>query len=158
MTEKLGISQEVLVRSTDGQSRRSRQYFATLASTLGALAAGMVIGWTSPAGTNGVLLQSTYQISITATEFSWIGSLMPLGAGAICIPIGILCDLIGRKYAMLLMVIPFTAGWLLIIFANSVLMFYLGRFITGLSGGAFCVTAPMYSALESFWVTQSVPW
>lgn len=146
MVEKIGVSQEVLVHNTGGKSRKLPQYVASLASTLGALAAGMVVGWTSPAGSNGINLQEVYQIPISATEFSWIGSLMPLGAGAICVPIGLLCDLIGRKYAMLLMVVPFTAGWLLIIFANSVMMFYFGRFITGLSGGAFCVTAPMYSA------------
>lgn len=47
---------------------------------------------------------------------------------------------------MLLLALPFTVGWGLIIWANSVEMFYWGRFITGLSGGAFCVTAPMYTS------------
>ncbi|EGI59828.1 PREDICTED: facilitated trehalose transporter Tret1 isoform X1 [Acromyrmex echinatior] len=145
--EKIGISQQTLV-STDGLGRAKRlpQYLAGLAATLGALAAGMVLGWTSPAGENGVNLAKNYDIKISITEFSWIGSLATLGAGAMCIPIGIIADLIGRKTAMLIMVVPFTIGWLLIIFSNSVLMFYFGRFITGLSGGAFCVAAPLYTA------------
>lgn len=149
MNEKpIGISQQTLI-SNDGsqliRAKRFPQYAAGLAATLGALAAGMVLAWTSSAGDGGIHLQERYNIPISATEFSWIGSLTPLGAGVICIPIGILADIIGRKYSMLLMVIPFSVGWLLIIFANSVLMFYFGRFITGLSGGAFCVTAPMYA-------------
>lgn len=63
-----------------------------------------------------------------------------------CFPIGYICDLIGRKLAMLLLVIPFIAGYLIIIFANSLVMLYVGRFITGMAGGAFCVSAPMYTS------------
>lgn len=145
MSEKIGISQQTLV-STGQKARKLPQYLAGVAATLGALAAGMVLGWTSPAGENGKNLIKDYGISISTSEFSWIGSLATLGAGAICIPIGILADVVGRKIAMLLMVVPFTVGWLLIIFSNSTLMFYLGRFITGLSGGAFCVAAPLYTS------------
>lgn len=147
MVEKIGISQQTLVSNGQlGQAKRFPQYLAGIAATLGALAAGMVLGWTSPAGDNGVLLIENYKIPMTPSEFSWIGSLATLGAGAICIPIGIIADLIGRKTAMLIMVVPFTAGWLLIIFSESLLMFYFGRFITGMSGGAFCVAAPLYTA------------
>lgn len=143
MCEKIGISQQTLVSTNGQKAKKLPQYLAGIAATLGAVATGMVLGWTSPAGES---LAKDYDISISAGEFSWIGSLATLGAGAICIPIGILADLIGRKTAMLLMVIPFSIGWLLIIFSNSVLMFYFGRFITGLSGGAFCVAAPLYTS------------
>lgn len=119
---------------------------AGIAATLGALAAGMVLGWSAPAGENGTNLKKEYNIDMDPEQFSWIGSLATLGAGAICIPIGILADKIGRRVSMLLMVVPFCVGWLLIIFSNSVIMFYFGRFITGLSGGAFCVAAPLYTA------------
>ncbi|XP_011347516.1 facilitated trehalose transporter Tret1 isoform X2 [Ooceraea biroi] len=146
--EKIGISQQTLVSSNGqfGKARRLPQYLAGIAATLGAVAAGMVLGWSSPAGENGVNLIRNYGIPISAEEFSWVGSLATLGAGAICIPIGVLADLIGRKTSMLLMVVPFTVGWLLIIFSNSVAMFYAGRFILGISSGAFCVAAPLYTA------------
>lgn len=148
MAEKIGISQQTLVSNNGqlGQAKKFPQYLAGIAATLGALAAGMVLGWTSPAGENGVNLIHDYKIPMTSAEFSWIGSLTTLGAGAICIPIGMLADLIGRKTVMLIMVVPFTVGWLLIIFSNSLLMFYFGRFITGLSSGAFCVAAPLYTS------------
>lgn len=150
MTEQhVGISQQTLVSNNGEQGVRAKrlpQYTASLASTLGALAAGMVLGWSSSAGDNGVKLQQVYGIPITENEFSWISSISTLGSAAICIPIGILADFIGRKHSMLLMVVLFSLGWLLIIFANSVTMFCIGRFVTGLSGGAFCVAAPMYAA------------
>ncbi|XP_012271535.1 facilitated trehalose transporter Tret1 [Orussus abietinus] len=149
MVEKnIGISQQTLVSSVGDRgapASKVPQYVAGLASTLGALAAGMVLGWTSPAGKNGVDLAKEYDIPLTITEFSWIGAFAPLGAAAICVPIGILTDVVGRKNAMLGLVVPFTIGWALIIWANSFAMFCIGRFITGLSGGAFCVTAPMYT-------------
>jgi SP family facilitated glucose transporter-like MFS transporter 8 len=148
MTEKIGISQQTLV-SCNGQFGRAKklpQYLAGIAATLGALAAGMVLGWTSPAGENGINLANLYGIPISADEFSWIGSLTTLGAATICIPIGILADLTGRKTAMLLMVVPFTIGWLLIIFSKSVVIFCVARFILGISSGAFCVAAPLYTA------------
>lgn len=144
MAEKIGISQQTLVSTNGQKAKKLPQYLAGIAATLGAVAAGMVLGWTSPAGES--LSKDYNNITITEAEFSWIGSLTTLGAGVICIPIGILADLIGRKTAMLLMVIPFSIGWLLIIFSNSVYMFYFGRFITGLSSGAFCVAAPLYTS------------
>lgn len=150
MTDKnVGVSQQTLV-STDGylssRGKKLPQYLAGLAATLGALAAGTVLAWSSPAGENGVHVIAEYGINISPEEFSWIGSLATVGAGVICIPIGILADLIGRRMSMLILVVPFCIGWLLIIFSNSVVMFYFGRFITGVSGGAFCVTAPLYTA------------
>ena len=117
-----------------------------MAATLGAVANGMILARTSSAGEGRKDLQSLYNITISKDEFSWISSLAVVGSAIMCIPIGILADIIGRKVSMLLMVILFTIGWLLISFANNLAMFYFGRFITGLSGAAFCVVAPIYTA------------
>ncbi|XP_076234757.1 facilitated trehalose transporter Tret1 [Calliopsis andreniformis] len=147
--KSIGISQQTLVSNTEDQvvpAKRFPQYCASLASTLGALAAGLTLGWTSSAGSDGKDLASEYGINISPDEFSWIGSLTTIGSAVICVPIGFFADLVGRKTTMLFMVVPFTIGWLLLIFANSVLLFYLGRFITGISGGGFCIAAPMYTA------------
>ncbi|KOC60547.1 Facilitated trehalose transporter Tret1 [Habropoda laboriosa] len=147
--EHLGNSQQSLVSNNEDQvvpAKTLVQYIAASAAALGILASGMTLGWTSPAGDNGKNLQSLYGINISSEEFSWISAIAPVGATLMCIPTGILADTIGRKYSMLLMVVPFTIGWLLIICANSVLMFCVGRFINGLCGGAFCVTVPIYIA------------
>lgn len=76
----------------------------------------------------------------------WTGSFATLGALLMCFPTGIICDLIGRKLTLLLLVIPFSVGWSLIIYARSVIMLYFGRFITGMAAGACCVAAPLYTS------------
>ncbi|XP_012255569.2 facilitated trehalose transporter Tret1-like [Athalia rosae] len=146
--KKIGISQQTLV-STGGYSTSGKklpQYIAALAATLGAVAFGTVLGWSNAAGKDGVTLAAEYKIPISTSEFSWIGSITNLGAAAICIPIGLLSDIFGRKPSMLMLVVPFTIGWGLTIWANSVVMFYIGRFLVGVSGGAFCVAAPNYTS------------
>lgn len=63
-----------------------------------------------------------------------------------CIPTGFICDIIGRKSTLLSLVIPFTAGWALIYFANNIIMLYFGRLLTGMAVGACCVAAPLYTS------------
>uniref|UniRef100_A0A1L8DIL6 Facilitated trehalose transporter Tret1 n=2 Tax=Nyssomyia neivai TaxID=330878 RepID=A0A1L8DIL6_9DIPT len=134
------------VTEPTGQNyRKFPQYVAALAAAGGALAAGTVLGWTSPTQAALVDSQEEYGFEITREQFSWIGSAMTLGAAAVCIPIGLLINLIGRKLTMLLLVLPFTVGWALIIWATSVPMMLIGRVLVGIAGGAFCVTAPMYT-------------
>jgi MFS family permease len=41
---------------------------------------------------------------------------------------------LGKKWTMIGLAFPFIAGWIIIIFANSAPLFYLGRLITGFSG------------------------
>lgn len=88
---------------------------------------------------------SEYGFDITAQDFSWIGSLVTLGAALVCLFIGAIIQILGRKLTMLLLVIPFTLGWALVTFASNLAMLYVGRFLLGISGGAFCVTAPTYT-------------
>lgn len=112
--------------------------------SLGALAAGTTLAWSSPAEVpveNGAL-----GFPVTPSEFGWIGALVTLGAATICFPITFVLDSIGRKPTMLLLIIPFTIGWAIIYYASSVWMLCLGRFLCGIAGGAFCVTVPLYTS------------
>ncbi|XP_039755973.1 facilitated trehalose transporter Tret1 isoform X2 [Pararge aegeria] len=144
---EVGVSQSQLVEPRDDSGRKLPQYIAALSATLGALAAGAMLGWSSP-----VIFKITqnntseYDFEVSQAQGDWISSLINLGAAAVCFPIGLVMDAIGRKKTMLLLVIPFTLGWLLITFATSVGMLMAGRFITGIAGGAFCVTAPAYNS------------
>lgn len=106
---------------------------------------GAALGWTSPANPklqNGT--EPEYDFIISSDGASWVGSSLNLGAAAVCIPIGILINLIGRKWAMLGLVIPFTIGWALLIWAQNLAMLIVGRVLIGIAGGAFCVAAPLY--------------
>ncbi|KAK4877068.1 hypothetical protein RN001_009574 [Aquatica leii] len=120
------------------------QYVATIAATLSAFAAGTVLAWTSPIITT--LEKGQYNnISINEDEMGWIGSFVTLGAMVTCFPFGIICDVVGRKIALLILIVPFSVGWCLIVWANSLVMLYFGRFITGMAAGACCVAAPLYT-------------
>lgn len=78
-------------------------------------------------------------------QMTWVGSAMTVGAGSVCILTGYLINFVGRKTTMLLLVIPFTLGWALIIFAQNVTMLIIGRTLLGVSSGGICVVAPMYT-------------
>lgn len=134
---------EMTTTTTTSTSIKWPQYVAALAATGGALAAGTTLGWTSPVE---LRLQEDFDFPISDEQFSWIGSMMNLGAAFICIPIGILVGIWGRKLSMLSLIIPFTIGWALLIWPNGVEMMYAGRFMVGIAGGAFCVAAPMYTS------------
>lgn len=106
-----------------------------------------MLGWSSPVIIKITQANSTdYDFYVTESQGDWISSLINLGAAAICFPIGLIMDGIGRKRTMLLLVLPFTLGWGLIIWATNVAMLMAGRFIIGVAGGAFCVTAPAYNS------------
>ncbi|XP_073839129.1 solute carrier family 2 member nebulosa isoform X2 [Musca autumnalis] len=132
-----------MVHTSESPSKTLPQYIAALSAAGGAFAAGTLLGWTSPAQVP--LRDGEYGFPVSESAFSWVGSAMTLGAAFICIPIGFLINLIGRKLTMLLLVLPFTLGWCLLIWAQNVEMMYAARFLLGISGGAFCVTAPMYT-------------
>ncbi|XP_021186691.1 facilitated trehalose transporter Tret1-2 homolog isoform X2 [Helicoverpa armigera] len=143
----MGVSQAELVEPRGDSGRKLPQYLAALAATLGALAAGSMLGWSAPVMVKLTNASSTdYDFSVSQTQGDWISSIINLGAAFICFPIGLVMDRIGRKNTMLLLVVPFTLGWLLITFGTSVGMLIAGRFITGVAGGAFCVTAPAYTS------------
>ncbi|XP_023167618.2 facilitated trehalose transporter Tret1-2 homolog isoform X2 [Drosophila hydei] len=131
--------------STENRSKTLPQYVAALAAAGGAFAAGTLLGWTSPAETGIVKDATAYDFDVSSTQYSWVSSFMTLGAACVCIPIGFLINFIGRKWTMLLLVAPFVVGWALLIWAQNVFMMYIARFILGIAGGAFCVTAPMYT-------------
>lgn len=127
------------------QAKKFPQYIAALSVCLGSVAAGTVLGWT---GTISTKLSAGELNGIYADQdmLGWIGSFATLGAMVMCFPIGFICDAIGRKWACLTTILPFSIGWLLVIFANGPGMIYTGRFLTGLAGGAFCVAAPLYTS------------
>ena len=53
---------------------------------------------------------------------------------------------IGKKWTLIVLSIPFIAGWLALVFANSYSLLLAGRILTGFSGGAFVLAAPAYTA------------
>ena len=53
---------------------------------------------------------------------------------------------IGKKWTMIILALPFIAGWVLIVFAVNAPMLYIGRLLTGFAAGAFGLLAPSYTS------------
>lgn len=117
--------------------------YVSVAASLAALSTGTVLGWLSQISQD--LLDGQLNFVVTENELGWIGSFMSLGAAVFSLMIGSICDFIGRKNTMLFMVIVITVGWFQLIWASSVTMLYVGRFITGMVGGAYCAAVPLYT-------------
>ena len=49
---------------------------------------------------------------------------------------------LGKKWTMILLGFPFTAGFLLLLLAENLAMLYTGRLLYGFSSGAFGLLAP----------------
>lgn len=56
---------------------------------------------------------------MTSTEFAWIVATMALGATLACLFAGVLREKFGTKLTVILIGIPTTIGWLLILFAQN---------------------------------------
>ncbi|CAO1381672.1 unnamed protein product [Diamesa serratosioi] len=119
------------------------QYFAALSAALGALSAGTALGWTSTLESK--IKGGDYDFSVETIQFSWISSILNLGAACVCILMGILINAVGRKNAMLLILIPFSIGWGMLILAKSVIMLLIGRLFLGIACGCICVAGPVYT-------------
>ncbi|KAF7286241.1 hypothetical protein GWI33_006712 [Rhynchophorus ferrugineus] len=125
-----------------GDGKKLPQFIAAICICIGAMGTGTVIAWTS----NISQQLERGDLNKVELDLSWVGSIMCLGAMLICIPIGLLADAIGRKLSTLLTVIPFVLGWLLLIYTQNTAMCLVGRFFTGMAGGAFCIVAPLYTS------------
>nr|CAD7579601.1 unnamed protein product [Timema californicum] len=125
-------------------ARRFPQYLAAFTVSIGAFGQGTVLAWSSPAGLP--LMDGAMGFPVDSEQLSWTGALMPLGALVVMAPMGWAIDRLGRKNTMLLLVVPFLVGWALIMWPTSVGMLYAGRFLTGMAGGAFSVSGPVYTA------------
>lgn len=121
-----------------------KQYIAALAASFGAFCMGATIGWSGPME-QPIVNGEAYSFEPNDDEWGWISSMLTFGAACICLPIGILISKFGRKICMLALMIPYLCGWGCIIFAFEVFMLFIGRFLVGAAGGAFCVTGPIYT-------------
>ncbi|RVE46763.1 hypothetical protein evm_008547 [Chilo suppressalis] len=157
------------VQEKGGQTRQTTQYVAAVAAAIGAVIAGTILAWTSPAlpqlipmpsqsdntnkttvnfvNNNGTLINSLGQPAdflLDTKDSSIASSILAIGALIVALPVGYLAQKLGRKPTILLLAVPFMLNWLLIIFANGAGMLIAARFVAGLGTGGICVAAPMY--------------
>ncbi|KAG5315510.1 TRET1 protein, partial [Acromyrmex insinuator] len=126
----------------DGRIYRLNQHVAAFISSLGGFALGVTMGWNSSAGET---LRNI--LNVSDTEIGIIGGIVNVGA---CI--GVMFILFFIKYfsritAMSLTIPVFIVGWMFICCAGQkISLLIIGRFVCGMSGGAFCILTPIYIA------------
>ncbi|XP_028140935.2 facilitated trehalose transporter Tret1 [Diabrotica virgifera virgifera] len=130
---------------TSSSPNRTFLYIAACAANIAAFVCGTGFGWTSPELPK--LKDNTtspLDHELTDTQEGWIGSFLPLAAAIGPIGGGVLADIIGRKKTLLLGTLPFIVAYILNIFAKSVFIFYIGRFLSGIGVGIIFTVLPMY--------------
>lgn len=83
---------------------------------------------------------------ITPVEDSWIVSLINIGAMIGTLPFGFLAEKFGRKPALLCIAVPHIIAYITIAFANTVYIYFFGRFLGGIAVGGGYTLLPMYIA------------
>lgn len=103
---------------------------------------GLLYSWSSPFIVKITNDNETYNIS--ETEASYFATIPTIATMFFSIVFAMLCDIIGRKATLLLIVIPAVIAWLLKAFAKDVVVFYIARVFVGIDTGCFFAALPIY--------------
>lgn len=138
---------ELLRREEESNAEPTGRTFLYLAASIANLASftcGFAFGWSSPEIPKFKAHDSPLPRGLTLDQESWIGSLLPIGAGVGPLLAGILADKIGRKLTIIVGTIPLVIAFILAAIANEVYFLYLMRFLSGLGIGFTFTVLPMY--------------
>lgn len=105
---------------------------------------GMEVAWPSP--TIPILISNDSSIKITIEEASYLPIISPISAAISGLFYSKLMDVIGRKRFYLMITIPYVSAALLIIFSNTIYIFYVSRIIYGLSDAFIFMVLPTFIA------------
>ncbi|XP_049964820.1 facilitated trehalose transporter Tret1-2 homolog [Schistocerca serialis cubense] len=128
-----------------------QQVAAATIANLSTLCVGCAMGWTSPvlpvlqlqyADVDGVWYSG---VPLTKTEGAWMGALLPVGALIGSIPAGFITHRYGRKLPLLAFGLLLFAGWVMLVFYESLILLMVGRFICGLAAAGVTTIAPLYA-------------
>ncbi|EDV20428.1 uncharacterized protein TRIADDRAFT_38377 [Trichoplax adhaerens] len=120
-------------------------YMAALIACLGAVSFGYSLEYASPSLPE-LQEPSAGKLQLNRSQSAWFTSLIAIG-GLIGAPVaGFLIDFIGRQSTLIVISLPFVAGWLLIIYAEAVVSLLIGRLICGLGVGMASLVVPIYIA------------
>ncbi|KAJ8919556.1 hypothetical protein NQ315_002178 [Exocentrus adspersus] len=88
---------------------------------------------------------SPFKRNLSDEEATWVSSLVTLGAAAGPFFFTYLADKMGRKYTLLTAGVPFVVCYLMMAFGRIVELFYVARFILGLTVGGVFSVLPIYA-------------
>jgi facilitated trehalose transporter len=122
------------------------EVYATVVAAFSFLCIGLLRAYTSPAITS---MKKDLEIFNTSSipqkeVISWVASSPPLASFIGTILSGPMLQFFGRQSTLVLLTIPYILGWLLIGFAQDVIMILAGRVLTGLAAGISTAGAQLY--------------
>ncbi|XP_037536112.1 solute carrier family 2, facilitated glucose transporter member 8 [Nematolebias whitei] len=123
--------------------KNGKLYLATLCSVLGPMSFGFVLGYSSPAIPELTKISNPH-LRLNDDQASWFGSIVTVGAAVGGLLGGWMVEKIGRKLSLMLCALPFVFGFTIIIAAQNIWMFYVGRVLTGLASGVTSLVVPLY--------------
>lgn len=126
----------------EDQGKEWPQIMAILISCMTSFTFGALYVWPSPSIVKIVHDHENYNIS--ENEASYFATIPSIGMVLFSVLFLNLCDIIGRKYTLMLIAVPHIIAWTLIAFAKSVYVFYVSRLISGLADAAVFAALPMY--------------
>ena len=110
-----------------------------LAPVLGYAEYGFIIGYSS--STKDMLVREK---RLASWQTSWFASSIFLSAALGNIIGALAAEKWGRKITLLFSTLPFSIGWLLIIFDGHVSILFIGRLLCGLGVGIITIVCPLY--------------
>ncbi|GJQ86904.1 hypothetical protein Trydic_g11776 [Trypoxylus dichotomus] len=121
-------------------------YFSASIVNLTSLTCGIAFAWSSPMLPK---LQSTsdnpLDHPLMEDEISWVASLLSLGAIVGPYAAGYLADTIGRKKTLIISAVPTIASFFILAFAKNLYLYYVARFVLGLTSiGTPLTIVPMF--------------
>ncbi|KAJ3645689.1 hypothetical protein Zmor_023330 [Zophobas morio] len=123
-------------------------YGAAISVNIVSLISGCGYGWTSPVlpklKNENDLSDNPFGKPITSFEESWITSIISIGAAVGPFFGAIIVDRIGRKKTLLLLVLPIILANLVLAFATDIILYYVSRFLLGLTFGCVYSIVPIY--------------
>ncbi|XP_023027447.2 facilitated trehalose transporter Tret1-like [Leptinotarsa decemlineata] len=119
----------------------NKVYLSMSAASILMIINGISLSWSSPSMpklTN--CTTNPFGRDISTSEVTWISSLVPIGASVGPFLFGWMTNKFGRKFTILSFGVPFLISYLMMAFSTTVEVFYVARFVVGVTlGGCFTV-------------------
>ncbi|XP_074032847.1 facilitated trehalose transporter Tret1 [Leptinotarsa decemlineata] len=136
----MGVLASVNTKKSSGS--RIYQYIAAITANLGIICSEMHYGWPSPFVPT--LQSGQYHFQISSEEGSWLVVAPLVGAIFGAFVTALIVDRFGRKRLIIFSSLPFVTSWLLIGFADSSTLMFVGRVLAGAADGLSFTAVPMY--------------
>ncbi|XP_031623380.1 sugar transporter ERD6-like 4 [Contarinia nasturtii] len=123
------------------------QFFSTIFGNLLNLTYGLTIGWICIYGNKFHTDSNPLQVpSLNSIELKWIDLSLYIGALIGTVFLTIAGDVFGRKYTLVVLIVPQASAFLLKMLATNATELYIGRFLSGFTAGGSINLIVLYVA------------